>query len=119
MFLHLLTNRRPFTTRLLVAGSLGICLVLLVVWSFHQRQSDGPGAAIRKLTASENVGQRRVTKQNVGEAARQYLQQPGEDQSLMQPDMAARISKPGISGWIKLASAPESETEEREEEEAR
>jgi hypothetical protein len=50
---------------------------------------------------------------------RQYLQHPGEDQSLMLPGMAGLCCKPGNSGWMKLAKTPEREREQREEEETR
>jgi hypothetical protein len=93
MFKHSFTKPRPSTIRLILAGCLVASLVLLVLTSLrppaqHESLLVRKGLASRESNESKQPGARigpaRVSRQMVGAEAREYMQQPGEGQSLMQ-----------------------------------
>src|SRR5258708_7533779 len=99
MFRHL-TSSRTSRSRLLLAICLGAWLVLLALSSFRRTapqaavsggNSLAPEARHQMADKKASAGPTSVPRQMVGEAARTYLQQPGEGQSLMQAITAARF----------------------------
>ena len=90
MFKHLSTNSHA-TTRFFFTICLGGGLVLLGISSFRRPAPlSVPAVANQKVVRpAETIGTGGPTLQ--GEAARKYLQEPGEGQSLMQAITAARF----------------------------
>src|SRR6185295_10329533 len=88
---HFLTNARTSTTRLFFTICLGGGLVLLGISSFRRPTPlSVPAVENQKVVRpAETIGTGGPALQ--GEAARKYLQEPGEGQSLMQAITAARF----------------------------
>ena len=93
---HLSTPRRTLAILLFLSSVLLTCLVW-VAPSFHSRSVAGPAVSgkndrLQMSSSQKSVGEQvGEGRQLTGAAARKYLQQPGEGQSLMQAITAARF----------------------------
>lgn len=91
----LFQKRTVVPSSLVVPVTLALCVALLTLTVSHRSVPDAPAAVPGKVAAKANGEQVRAPKQIVGEEARQYLQQPGEGQSLMQAIATARFGLQG------------------------
>ena len=94
MFKHLFTiTRRSIVDRRL-GVCLSFCLIVLALSCLRQFRNNSPASAGKGLTSQEReqqVKETAPTRQLVGREARQFLQQPGEGESLMQAINTARF----------------------------
>jgi hypothetical protein len=88
---HLFTKSSGWSTHLVIAVTLAFSLALLALSVSHRSLSPAPGVVPELIATKENGEQIRAPRQLAGEAARQYLQEPGEGQSLMQAITVARF----------------------------
>jgi hypothetical protein len=97
MFKHLLTTTRRSTAAWCLATCLFSCLVLLALSSVRHQGKTSSGLAGNRFQHAQGeqvVNQdetKPVPRQLVGAAARKYLDEPGEGQSLMRAINAARF----------------------------
>jgi|GEM_PF-1963107 len=97
MFKHLFATSLRSTAGRRLGACLSFSLVLLALSSIRQSRINTPGSAGNSLSQVQReqvVNQKETmpaTRQMTGAAARKYLQEPGEGQSLMQAITAARF----------------------------
>jgi hypothetical protein len=88
---HLFTKSSGWPTHLVIAVTLAFSLALLALSVSRRSASPTPGVVPALIATKGNGEQIRAPRQLAGEAARKYLQRPGEGQSLMHAITVARF----------------------------